>query len=483
MARTTRANSERASATGTDDRAAVDERLPLGKTSILGFQHVLVMYAGVVVVPILIGHALGLTDRQIAALVSIDLVLAGIGTVLQALGVWKFGIRMPLVVGAASQGIVPVVMVGESRGIGTVLGSVLVAGVLWLLLAPFFGTLVRFFPHVVTGTVILLIGLTLVPVGFRMIAGSDPTAEGYGDLDKLALAGFTLLLMAVFYRTLKGFLGQLSILLAIVLATAVGWVIDPSTLVSNVGQAPLVGFTAPFEFGSFVFHVPSIIIFLIIILVITVEASGQGLAVGEVTGVKVTPQDITRLLRVDALATTLSSFFFGFIYTTFGQNIGLLKLTGVRSRFPVVAGGIILIMLGIFQPVGEVMASIPSPVVGAAAAVTFGVLILAGMQILAKVDLDKPGNTLIVMFGVVFGLVPVAAPHFYSQMPDSMNAILHSGVAMGTFVAVVLNLLFSRHTKEATGFESSTGDDTPSADSADTARTPTSVHTGQDPRT
>lgn len=410
------------------------------------------MYAGVVVVPILIGNALGLTEQQIAALVSIDLVLAGVGTVLQAMGVWKFGIRMPLVVGAASQGIVPVVMVGETHGIGTVLGSVFVAGLLWLLLAPFFGTLVRFFPHVVTGTVILLIGLTLVPVGFRMIAGSDPTAEDYGSLDKLALAGFTLLLMAVFYRTLKGFLGQLSVLLAIVVATGVGWIMDPSAL-SRVGETSLFGFTAPFEFGHFEFHIPSILMFILIILVITVEASGQGLAAGEVTGVKVTPKDITKLLRVDALATTLSSFFFGFIYTTFGQNIGLLKLTGVRSRYPVVVGGVILILLGVFQPVGEVMAAIPQPVVGAAAAVTFGVLVIAGMQILAKVDMDKTGNTLIIMFGVVFGLIPAAAPNFYDRMPDSLDAILHSGVAMGAIVAVVLNLIFNRGEVAKTGFE------------------------------
>src|SRR5690606_25338438 len=375
--------------------AAVDERLRPLPTVLLGFQHVLVMYAGVVVVPIVVGAGLGLSEDQIAALVSIDLVLAGIGTLLQALGLWTFGIRMPLVVGAASNGIVPMILVGQSHGLGTVYGSLLVCGIIWILVAPYFSMLLKLFPAVVTGTVITLIGLTLIPVGFRLIAGSDPAAPDYGDLGNMALAGFTIALMVVFYRLLRGLLGQLSILLAIVIGAVVGWAVGIGSL-SRVGEGPVVGLIAPFHFGALQFHIPSILLFLIIVFVLMVEGAGQGLAVGEVVGKPVGPRDIARLLRVDGLLTALSGVFSGFAYTTFGQNIGLIALTGVRSRFPVAVGGGILIVLGIVQPIGRVVAAIPQPVVGAAAVVTFGALAVAGIQLLARVDFRVPGNLLIV---------------------------------------------------------------------------------------
>jgi uric acid transporter len=419
----------------------VDERLPPGRTALLGFQHVLVMYAGVVVVPILVGAGLGLSEDRIAALISIDLVLAGVGTLLQALGLWKLGIRMPLVVGAASNGIVPMILVGREHGLGTMYGSLLVGGVVWMVAAPYFSRLLRLFPAVVTGTVIALIGLTLIPVGLRMIAGSDPTAPGYGDLGRLALAGFTITLMAVFYRVLRGFLGQLSILLAIVIGATAGWAFDPSAL-SDVGHGPLVSVATPSHLGHLGFHVPSILLFLVIVFVLMVEGAGQGLAVGEVLDKRVGPADITRLLRVDGLLTALSGVFGGFVYTTFGQNIGLIALTGVRSRFPVAAGGAFLVVLGFVHPIGQVMAAIPSPVVGAAAVVTFSALAVSGIQLLSKVDYSRSSNLLIVMLGLSIGLVPAAAPTFYVQMPEWTQMFLKSGVATGTVVAVLLNLVF-----------------------------------------
>jgi uric acid transporter len=421
--------------------APVDERLRPWPTVLLGLQHVLVMYAGVVIVPIVVGAGLGLSKDQIAALVSVDLVLAGIGTLLQALGLWNFGIRMPLVVGAASNGIVPMVLVGQTHGLGTVYGSLLVCGIVWILVAPYFSMLLTLFPAVVTGTVITLIGLTLIPVGFRLIAGSDPAAPGYGDLGKLALAAFTMVLMVAFYRLLRGLLGQLSILLAIVIGAVVGWVAGIGSL-AGVGDGPVVGLIAPFHFGALQFHLPSILLFLIIAFVLMVEGAGQGLAVGEVVGKPVGPREIARLLRVDGLLTALSGVFSGFAYTTFGQNIGLIALTGVRSRFPVAVGGGILIVLGVVQPVGRVVAAIPQPVVGAAAVVTFGALAVAGIQLLSRVDFRAPGNLLIVMLALGLGILPATAPTFFQQMPDVLQTFLKSGVAIGTVVAVALNLVF-----------------------------------------
>lgn len=424
-----------------DPPSAVDERLPLGRTVLLGAQHVLIMYAGVVVVPILVGAGLGLDGDQIAQLVSIDLVLAGVGTLLQALGLWKFGIRMPLVVGAASNGIVPMILVGKDKGMGTVYGSLLVVGILWVLLAPVFCKALRFFPNVVTGTVIALIGLTLIPVGLKMIAGPDPSSPSYGSMRNIALAAFTCLLIAVFYRVFRGLLNQLSILIALAVGAVVGWMMGISSL-KDVGHGPMVAFVEPFHFGALKFDIPSILLFLVIMFVLMVEGSGQGLAVGQVVGKTTTPNDIARLLRVDGLLTAISGIFNGFAYTTFGQNIGLIALTRVRSRFPVAAGGVILVLLGVFRPFGEIMAAIPQPVIGAAAVVTFSALAVSGIQLLSGVDFSRPSNLTIVMLSLGFGLVPAGAPMFYQQFPDWAQIFLKSGVATGTAVAVLLNILF-----------------------------------------
>ncbi|WP_162958445.1 nucleobase:cation symporter-2 family protein [Nocardia yunnanensis] len=418
-----------------------DARLPFWPMVLLGIQHTLVMYAGAVVVPIVVGAALGLTAGQIADLVSIDLVLAGIGTLLQAGGVWKFGIRMPLVVGAASSGIAPMIAVGHSRGLPTVYGSLLVAGVVWVLAAPYFSMLLRLFPAVVTGTVITLIGLTLLPVGIRLVAGSDSSASDYGRLSHIALAAATIALMVVFRRFLRGLLGQLSILLALVIGAIAGWATGIGTL-AHVEDGSIVGIIGPMHFGAPRFDIPSILLFLVIVFVLMVEGSGQGLAVGQVVGKPVGPEEITRLLRVDGLMTLCSGFCNGFVYTTFGQNIGLIAMTRVRSRYPVVVVGVLLIVCGVLRPVGRVAAAIPAPVIGAAAIMTFGALAVSGIQILARVDFERPANLTIVMVSLGVGLVPAFAPGCYRQLPEFAAVFLGSGVATGTLLAVALNAAF-----------------------------------------
>ncbi|NNH71322.1 purine permease [Nocardia uniformis] len=432
----------------TTGTAAVDERPPFTHLLLLGMQHALVMYAGVVVVPIIVGTAIGLSDSQIADLVSIDLILAGIGTLLQALGLWKFGIRMPLVVGAASSGIVPMVLVGQSQGLATVYGSLLVAGVIWILAAPYFSMLLRLFPSVVTGTVIALIGLTLIPVGLRLVAGSDPNDPDYGQLGHIALAAFTMALMVVFRRVFKGPLGQLSILLALVIGSITGWSVGIGSL-AGVGEGPIVGIMGPMHFGPLQFHLPSILLFLIIVFVLMVEGAGQGLAVGQVVGKPVGPDEIARLLRVDGLMTAISGVFNGFVYTTFGQNIGLIALTKVRSRYPVAIVGVILLVLGIIQPVGRVAAALPAPVIGAAAIVTFGALTVSGIQILSQVDFNRSSNLMIVMLSLSVGLVPAYAPSFYRQLPTYAEMFFKSGVATGTVLAIALNVVFHSRFRRA----------------------------------
>ncbi|WP_194813568.1 nucleobase:cation symporter-2 family protein [Nocardia sp. XZ_19_385] len=443
------------------DTAAVDERPPLFSMVLLGLQHTLVMYAGVVVVPIVVGTSLGLSDADMANLVSIDLLLAGIGTLLQALGLWKFGIRMPLVVGAASSGIVPMVLVGQSQGLATVYGSLLVSGLVWILVAPYFSMLLKLFPGVVTGTVIALIGLTLIPVGIRLIAGSDPNSPEYGRLGHIALAASTMALMVVFRRLFKGLLGQLSILMALTIGAIVGWSTGIGSL-TDIGAGPIVGMMSPFHFGALQFHIPSILLFLVIVFVMMVEGAGQGLAVGEVVGKPVGPKDIAALLRVDGLVTALSGVFNGFVYTTFGQNIGLIALTGVRSRFPVAISGVILLVLGLVQPVGRIAAAIPGPVIGAAAIVTFGALTVTGIQILARVDFGRSSNLMIVMLSLGIGLVPAYAPRFYHQLPTFAEMFFKSGVATGTILALVLNVVFHARRRAAPDNEPATANEKPS---------------------
>ena len=420
----------------------VDELLPPGQLAVFGMQHVLVMYASAVAVPFIIGAGLNLPPDDIAYLVTADLLLCGVGSLLQSLGIWKIGIRLPLVMGAAYTAITPIILIGNEYGLQTVYGAVLFAGVGMFVLSWGFTRLLRFFPPVVTGTVILVIGLALIPGGVRLVTGPDPTAADYAEPKAIALAAATIVLIVGFYRLLSPFFRQIAILLSLVAATLVGLVVGMADF-SSVGEGRAVGLPELFHFGGWEFNLAACFSLLIVVAVLSVECIGQSLAVGDAVDKPVSRDRIGNAIRADGVTTMLASVFQAMPYTTFAQNIGVISLTGVRSRFVTAAAGAILIALGLLPVMGRIVAAIPAPVLGAAAMTMFAIVAVSGMRILAGVDFNQTSNLVIVAVSVGLGLIPTAAPEFYRNFPTDAQLFLKSGIAVASVAAIVLNILFN----------------------------------------
>jgi uric acid transporter len=433
--------------TGTGQTHPVDQVLPPGQLAVYGFQHVLAFYAGAVIVPILLAGAIGLSGQQLAFLINADLFTCGIASIIQAVGFWKIGVRLPLLQGVTFTAVAPMIAIGTANGGGVdgllaIYGAVIVAGIFTFFIAPFFSRLLRLFPPVVTGTVITVIGFTLVPVAALDAGGGNPEAADFGSLQNLAFAGGTLLFILVIYRFFRGFLSTIAVLLGLVVGSAVAaafGIVD----FSGVGQAGWVGVTTPFYFGFPTFGVAAIVSMIVVMLITAVETTGDVFATGEIVEKRIRREDIARAIRADGLATTLGGLLNSFPYTCFAENVGLVRLTRVRSRWVVAAAGAIMIVFGLLPKMGAIVAAVPRPVLGGAALVLFATVGVIGIQTLSRVDFHDERNVIIVAVSVGLALIPVAFPTFYQNFPDELQIIVGSGITMGSLTAILLNLVFN----------------------------------------
>jgi xanthine/uracil permease len=230
----------------------VDERLPLVKLIPLGLQHVLVMYAGSVAVPLIVGRALSLPPEQIAVLVNADLFACGIATLIQSVGIGPFGIRLPIMMGVTFAAVAPMVAMANNPalGLGGILGSVIAAGIFGMIAAPFMSGLLRLFPPVVTGTTIAVIGISLMRVGINWAAGAAaPNLPGYGDPVNLLVAAFVLISILCITRFAKGFVANIAVLLGIILGFIVAWLIGKVNFAA-FNNAPWLDLIYPFQLAT-----------------------------------------------------------------------------------------------------------------------------------------------------------------------------------------------------------------------------------------
>ncbi|MFD7533046.1 nucleobase:cation symporter-2 family protein [Streptomyces sp. NPDC059849] len=428
-----------------DRKHPVDETLPPLKMFTSGLQHVAAMYAGVVAPPMIVGPAVGLTAKETAFLMGASLFTAGIATLLQTLGFWRIGARLPFVNGVSFAGVTPMVAIGKDRGhdgIAVIFGAIIVACLLGFLLAPYFCKLVRFFPPVVTGTVITLIGVSLLPVAFNWSQGGNATAADYGSTTNITMAAVTLVIVLALRKLLRGFLQQIAILLGLIVGTLIAIPVGITDF-GAIKDADLIGFPTPFHFGAPQFEIAAIVSMSIVMLVCMTESTADMLALGRIVGRPADERTIEGGLRADTLGSAVSPLFNGFMCSAFAQNIGLVAMTKVRSRFVVAAGGGILIVLGLVPVAASVIALVPLPVLGGAGIVLFGSVAASGIQTLATAALEKGENALIVAAAVGIGLIPIAAPEFYHSFPKDLLVVLDSGISTGCVVAIVLNLAFN----------------------------------------
>jgi OHCU decarboxylase len=426
----------------------VDEVLPPAKLAIYGAQHVLAFYAGAVIVPILLAAAIGVKGDDLVYLISADLFTCGVASIIQAVGFANVGVRLPLLQGVTFTAVAPMIAIGKANGGGTdgllaIYGAVLVAGVFAFLMAPYFSRLLRLFPPVVTGTVILVIGVALLPVAAQQAGGGNPADPSFGSFENLELAGVTLVLIIVIQRVFRGtFLATVAVLSGLVLGTVIAMIAGVTDF-GGVGDADAIGITTPFHFGTPTFGVAAIVSMIIVMMITAVETTGDVFATGEIVGKPIRRTDIARAIRGDGVATVLGGALNAFPYTAFAENVGLVRLTGVRSRFVVAAAGVFMIVLGLFPKIAAVVAAIPNAVLGGAALVMFGTVAVIGIQTLSRVDFHDDRNILIVAVSLGFALIPVAFPTFYKNFDSDIQTIIGSGITMGSIMAIALNYLLN----------------------------------------
>lgn len=430
---------------------------------LMGLQHVLVMYAGTIAVPLIVGSALRLQKDQMAYLINADLFAAGIITVIQSLGLGKFGIRLPIMMGVTFAAVGPMIAIGANPDVGLtgIYGAVIVSGLFAILIAPLMGRLIRLFPPLVTGSIICLIGLSLLKVGINWSAGGQPTLtrvlDGkavqvvnpeYGRLDSLLIAFGVLAVILLVNRFGRGILKNLSVLIGLVLGTLVSVLLGRVEL-HGLGEAPWIALTTPFRFGLPTFDLAAIASLCLVMVIVLAESLGMFLAVGNIVDKRLSSEDLTRGLRADGLGTFIGGIFNTFPYTSFSQNVGLLTVTGVRSKRVTAFGGIILFGLGLFPKVAHVVASIPPYVLGGAGLVMFGMVSATGIRILASVDYQKrQHNLLIVAVSLSIGMVPTLSPDFFQHFPAWAHTLTHSGIVIGSLAAILLNVFFNGVTRQ-----------------------------------
>jgi uric acid transporter len=436
----------------------VDEVLPAPRLLALGLQHVLVMYAGAVAVPLIIGRALKLPPEDVAFLISADLFACGLATLVQCIGFPGVGIRLPVMMGVTFASVGPMLSMATAPDIGLlgIYGSVIAAGIFGILAAPFISRLLPLFPPVVTGTIILVIGISLMRVGINWAGGGLPTLTkvvdgvagafpnpAYGQLQGLGISLFVLLFILGLIKWGTGFIANVSVLLGIIagaiLASILGVMHFEKVVAASWGDIVI-----PFRFGIPQFHIVPIITMCIVMIVVMIESLGMFLALGEITGKAVDREALSRGLRADGVGTLLGGIFNTFPYTSFSQNVGLVSVTGVRSRWVTVAGGGIMLLLGLLPKLAALVEAVPLVVLGGAGLVMFGMVAATGARILTAVDFrNNRYNLFVVAISIGFGLIPLAAPGFFRNLPHDLQPLLESGILLCALVAVLLNAFFN----------------------------------------
>ncbi|WP_017596031.1 solute carrier family 23 protein [Nocardiopsis potens] len=424
----------------------VDQRLPLGRSATLGLQHVLVMYAGVVAVPLILAETLGLDRSQTVALVNANLIVGGVGTLVQALGLWRFGARFPIVQGASFIGLAPALLIGERYGLPSVFGAVIAAGALTVVLAPVFSRLLRFFPPVVIGSLVTIVGISLMPAAAGWLGGGEGS-EDFGAPVHLLLGLLTVATTIAVHVLGRGLWSSLSVLAGLAVGTCAAF-LTGTTDFGGVSEAPWVGLAAPLSFGAPRFEVVPVLMMSLAMLVILAETTGNMLAIGHIVGVRVDRRRLADAFRADGLASMLGGLYNGFPLNAFSQNTGLLAMTRVRSRFTVAAGGLIMIAFGLLPKIGAVVSAIPPAVLGGGAIVMFGMTTAAGVQELARVRYAGTNNALVVAVSLSVGVLPMASPELFGRVHGPLGLVLESGIFLGAITAVLLNALLHRPARE-----------------------------------
>lgn len=440
-------NAQPPASASADADAAVNEVPAFGRLALYSIQHLLTFYATVLVLPIIIAAGIGLNQADTVVLLGGTILAGGIATIIQSVGVWKIGIRKPLVLGGSAVVIGPTIAIANANGGGTggllaVFGASIIAGLILFAAAPLYGWLMRLFPPIVVGSVIAMVGFSLMPIMVGLVGGGDPSSETFGNTANLTIAGATFATIILLYRFAKGMLKSMTILLGLVVGGAVGaafGVVD----FTPVAEASWFNLVLPFHFGMPTFDISAILAMTIAILVVGVECTSSYFAMGEILGKTPSDKEVRNGIFAEGLAAVIGGVFSAVPPTTFNGNIGLVRASNMKSRWVVAAAGVLMVVVSCLPKLAATVSVLPSAAVGAALLTLFGIIATVGIQTLGKVDLAKDRNLIVVALSLAAGIIPTANPEIFQHLPADLQMVLQSGIVVTAVVAVLLNLAFN----------------------------------------
>ena len=418
-----------------------DERLPPRSLFLFGLQHVLVMAASPITAVFLVAQTLNLDTALTTSLISATFLICGLGSILQSFGPGGFGAKLPFIMVPGGAPIAIFLAIAVQTDIQTAVGAVLLTSVFYLLALPVFQRLLRFFPPIVVGTMLLLVAVNLVRIYGGTITGK-PGSENFADPVNVGLALATIGMTILFARIFTGTLQRIAVMLGLIggtlLAAALGRIDTSGVLQGSVLTMPQL-----FPFGMPKFDIIASLSLIVFSVISMAEATGQTIATAEIAGRKGNPLAIVpRTIRGDAAASLVGGMFGTSLIITSGENVGIVRATNVKSRYVTAMAGVILVVIALLAPVSRMATALPGPVVGGTAVIVFSIIGVIGIDLLRRADLREHGAMFTLASGLAMGMLPILVPGIYSQFPQWSQMILGNGLAMGTITAAVVNAMF-----------------------------------------
>jgi uric acid transporter len=430
----------------TDDVVELDYKIDdypgVAKSALFGFQHVLVTFTAMVGAPLVVAKLLNLPPDMRVTIVTASMLGSGIGTMISSMGVGFVGPRLPIVMGVFFVFIGPIVSVTKEISLAAAMTAVMVGAVVQFAISPFIGRLHRFFPPIVSGTILVVIGTCLLKVAVGVAVGANTPA--FGASSTLFLAALTIALIVAISRFGRGFFKSLSLFIALLIgygAAAAFGLID----VQTVFEAPWITIPTVMPYGGFTWPglVP-IIAMVVCFLAAAGETTGHTLAVSEICGVEPTEARIRGAVSNDGFSSFASALFGGMPLTSYSQNIGAISITGVGSRYVVAFGGVFLILMSLVPKLGAIIALMPAPVLGGSLIFMFGMIAAVGISIIGKSMRSRRDMVLCAASVGIALAIMTAPPNSFDAVPSIARILLGDGIVMGIATAFALNILLPK---------------------------------------
>ena len=418
-----------------------EEKVSRGKLLILAFQHVLTMCPASIAVPLILGSALNLDNKTVAFLVSANLFTSGISVLIQTFGFANIGSKLPLVMGASFAPLGVMISIGGQYGLDTLFGAIIGSGILIFVISFFMEKILVFFPNVVVGSFVTLIGISLIPVAFKDLAGGEGAAN-FGSVENIMLGGLVLIIIIGLNQYGKGLVRSLSLLIGIIIGTIIAFALGMVDL-TPVAQASWFEIINPAKFGTPKFRIDAILMMTIFCVINLIQCIGVFSVLDEVCQTNTDSSTKIKGLRGVAMGQIFAGLFCSVPSTMFNENVGLIELTNVKSRNVIKMAGLFLIIIGFFPKVAALITIVPKPVMGGATISLFGIILTAGISILSKVDFSTGGNFTIVGISLAVGVGVTVVPNIFEQFPSLLSMLLSNGLFMVSITAIILNIVFN----------------------------------------